>query len=552
MHNKNEMKKDNKKVAYFSMEFAFDDKLQNYAGGLGVLSADMILSAADLELDMVGVSLIYHRDDNPQKAFKPNKLMKKLKKTIKVEIEDREVEVVIWQMDIKGRSGHIVPVYFLSTYSDKNPSWDRDITRHLYSSDAYTRLCQETILGIGGTRALRELGVDVACHHLNEGHAALSALENLKLNDYDVNKVKKITTFTTHTPVDAGHDYFNYKLVYNTIGKHLPMNIKELGTENKLGMTELALNTSKKVNSVSLIHEQVCEEMFPEYDFENVTNGIYHPRWVGKHMEALFNREIKGWHHDPLRLKSVVMNISDTKIMTARKKEKADLVKWINSDKMFSVLENVEKEDLFDKDTLTVGFARRMVPYKRADLIFRDVNKLRNIGYKKLQLVFAGNEYEGDKYSNELVDRITQHAYELRGQVKIVFIPMYNLEIAKKLVAGCDIWLNTPIPRHEASGTSGMKAALNGVLNLSVTDGWWSEAYRADVKAGWGFGEFLEMPNRDDSDFAQLMRNLEDAIDCYYNRKEEWATKVKHAISLVSFFNTHRANKEYMTKIWKV
>lgn len=545
------MKKENKKIAYFSMEFAFSDDLKNYAGGLGVLSADMILSAADLELDMVGVSLIYHLEDNPQKTFEPSKTMKKLKKTVRVEIEDREVEIVIWQKDVVGRSGHVVPVYFLSTYSENNPVWDRDITRYLYSSNAYTRLCQELILGIGGTRVLKELGVEVACYHLNEGHAALSALENLKENSYDLEKVKKITTFTTHTPIDAGHDYFDYDLVYRTIGKHLPLNIKELSLENKLGMTELALNTSKKKNSVSLIHEQVCEEIFPDYDFENVTNGIYHPRWVGKHMEALYDKAIKGWRHNPEKLKSVVSNIPDSKIIAARKKEKADLIKWINSNKIFSALTDPTDDDLLSSDLLTIGFARRMVPYKRADLIFRDINKLRNIGYKKIQLVFAGNEYKDDYYSNDLVSRITEYAYQLRGQVKIVFIPTYNLEIAKKLVAGCDIWLNTPIPKHEASGTSGMKAALNGVLNLSVMDGWWAEAYRADVKSGWGFGEFLESPSRDDSDFSQLSRNLEDAIDCYYNRKEEWVTKVKHSIALVSFFNTHRANKEYMSKIWK-
>ena len=545
------MKKETKKVAYFSMEFAFDDSLKNYAGGLGVLSADMILSAADLELDMVGISLIYHFDDNPEKVFLPNKLMKKLKKTVKIEIEDREVELVIWQMDIKGRTGHIVPVYFLSTYSENNPAWDRDITRYLYSSDAYTRLCQELILGVGGTRVLKKLGVDVSCYHLNEGHAAMSALENLKENKYDLEKVRKMTTFTTHTPIDAGHDYFDYDLVYRTIASHLPLNIKELSTEGSLGMTELALNTSKKVNSVSLIHEQVCEEMFPDYNFENVTNGIYHPRWVGKHMASLFDKNIKGWRHDPERLKSVVSNITDTKIALARKKEKADLIKWINSNKIFSALSDPEDDDLLSSSVLTIGFARRMVPYKRTDLIFRDIEKLRNIGYKKVQIIFAGNEYDGDQYSNDLVDRIKSYAYQLRGQVKIVLIPSYNLAIAKRLVAGCDIWLNNPIPRHEASGTSGMKAALNGALNLSVMDGWWAEAYRADVKSGWGFGEFLEAPDRDESDAIQLMRNLSDAIDCYYNRKDEWATKVKHSIALVSFFNTHRANKEYMSKIWK-
>jgi len=545
------MKKETKKVAYFSMEFAFDDTLKNYAGGLGVLAADMILSAADLGLNMVGISLIYHFDDNPEKAFLPNKMMKKLKKTVKIEIEDREVEIVIWQMDIKGRTGHVVPVYFLSTYSENNPSWDRDITRYLYSSDAYTRLCQELILGVGGTRVLKKLGIDVSTYHLNEGHAAMSALENLKENKYDLEKVKKMTTFTTHTPIPAGHDYFDYGLVYQTIAKHLPINIKELSTKNNLGMTELALNCSKKVNSVSLVHEQVCEEMFPDYDFQNVTNGIYHPRWIGKHMETLFDKNIKGWRHDPERLKSVISNITDAKIHLARKKEKEDLIKWINSNKIYSTVTDPDNDDLLSAKVLTIGFARRMVPYKRADLIFRDINKLRNIGYKKIQLVFAGNEYDGDQYSNDLVDRIKDYAHQLRGQIKIVFIPSYNLNIAKKLVAGCDIWLNTPIPRFEASGTSGMKAALNGVLNLSVMDGWWDEAYRADVKSGWGFGEFLEAPDRDDSDSAQLMRNLEDAIDCYYNRKEEWATKVKHSIALVSFFNTHRASKEYMGKIWK-
>ncbi len=547
------MKKLSKKIAYFSMEFAFSNKIPNYAGGLGVLAADAMHSIADLNANVVGVSLLYHQDDDPKKAFNPDKIMKKRKEKIIVIIEDREVKVAIWQMDIKSQDGkNSVPVFFLSTNLPENPRWDRDLTKNLYASDEYTRIGQEVILGIGGVRALRTMGYDVDIYHMNEGHSAFLTLENLRKNHYDENAVKNICTFTTHTPVGAGHDYFNYNLVYKTINKMVPVNIKNLATEKMLGMTQLALNLSKKTNSVSEKHREVCKKMFPDYEFENVTNGIYHPRWIGEHIKKLFDKNLKGWEKNTNLFKQISKKIPDKELVSARKNEKKEFVQWINENKEFFPFEPT-KEDLFNEDTLTLVFARRFVPYKRPDLIFKKIDQLRKIGYKKLQLVFSGRCHPADHFCNNLKAMIGEHARNLRGQIKVAILPDYNLDIAKRLVKGADVWLNNPVCPQEASGTSGMKAGLNGLLNLSILDGWWIEGFKMKPKSGWGFGQNSEdyhLKDRDEEDAKELLKNLEDVIDCYYNRKSEWTKRMKEAISLLSFFNTNRMIEEYYEKIW--
>jgi len=545
------MKNAKKITAYFSMEFAFDDRIPNFAGGLGVLAGDIMLSAADLGAAVAGVSLIYHLDDDPKKAFRPDRFMKRLKQNVEVEIENRKVKVAVWEMKAKGKSGRRAPVYFLDTYLPENKRWDRDLTKTLYAGDAYTRLCQEIILGVGGVRALAALGHEVGCYHMNEGHAAAATLENLKNFFGDAGRVREKCVFTTHTPLGSGHDYFDYDLARKIMGGLLPANIKELSLNDRLGMTQLALNLSKKHNAVSVKHMEVCQALFPPHRFEAVDNGIYHPRWAGKHMAKLFDKHIKGWQTEPEKLRGAVAELPEAELKEARAKEKKDFIAWVNAEKSFFPLPDLKKHDLLDEKILTVGFARRMVPYKRADLIFQNIHRLREIGYEKLQLVFAGNPYQDDAYSTRVVALIKEMALELRGQIKVVFIPKYNLEIARRLVAGCDVWLNNPVPGSEASGTSGMKAALNGVLNASVMDGWWIEAYHSDVKSGWGFGEFVDGQDRDVSDNSQLLSNLKDIVDCYGNRSSEWLDKIRHSIALIAYFNTHRTLREYQTKMWE-
>lgn len=546
------MEKIGKKIiAYFCMEFAFNDQIPNYAGGLGVLAADIIYSAADRGMPMAGVTLLYHQHNDSQKAFCPEKFMSKAKPTVTVQIENRQVEIGIWKMEVKGLTGHKVPVYFLSTNLSENEPRDRDLTKNLYAKDAYTRLGQEMILGIGGVKALVALGYDVKCFHLNEGHSAFVALENLKKYSDDEVKTRSLCTFTTHTPLSSGHDYFDYKLAYKTSGQYLPPNVKQLSLDKNLGMTQLSLSLSRKANAVSKIHQAVCEKMFPNFQFEHITNGIYHRRWVGQHVKKLFDKHIADWQTNPADLKSAVLALPTAKINIAKRKEKKDLILWLNKHQEFYPLPKVTPNDFFDENILTIGFARRLVPYKRASLIFHDLARLKDIGSNKLQLVFAGYSHENDQFSHQIVETINRVANELRQQIKIAFIPFYDLDITQHLVAGCDVWLNNPIMGSEASGTSGMKSALNGTLNLSILDGWWAEAFESDALCGWGFGKFTNAAPSDKADSKQLLDCLTDVINCYYNRQPEWLERIKHSIALISYFNTNRVIDEYDKKMWR-
>lgn len=540
-------------VAYFSMEFALASDIPNYAGGLGVLAADMLYSAADLGLKAVGVSLIYHGNDDPKLAFPLAHYFERCPETVEVQIENRRVKVAIWKKEIKSGRHH-VPVYFLSTFLPENERWDRDLTKNLYADNAYTRLCQEALLGIGGVRALETLGyADTRHYHLNEGHCSFLTLELLRQNNYDENKVRALCSFTTHTPIASGHDYFDYDLTNRVIGGALPWDIRQLAGNDRLGMTQLALSLSGKANAVSRRHAEVCREMFPGREFEYVTNGIYHPHWAGRHMRRLLDENLPDWRDQPEILANAPQEISDKELFRARKKEKEDLVEWINSNPEFFPFRDVGDEDYFSEDVLTIGFARRFVPYKRPELIFRQAEALRKIGNKKLQLVFAGHCGPTDNFCNTIMHTIEDYTQKFRGEIKVALVPDYKLDIAFHLVSGCDVWLNTPIPPQEASGTSGMKAALNGCLNLSVPDGWWIEGIQKYPKAGWAFGSRTidaDEGRRDDEDAEDLIAKLQNVIYCYYERKEEWAERMKYSIALLSYFNTHRVIREYQEKMW--
>ena len=541
-------------VAYFSMEMAFDDRFKNYAGGLGVLAADALYSFADLGIAGAGVTLWYHQDDSSEKTLDPSPYMKRREETIEVQIEDRKVKVIIWQMDVVGKNGFIVPVFFLSTNTPENTKWDRDLTKWLYASDRYTRLGQEAILGIGGYRALKKLGYsNIDFYHMNEGHTALIGLERLRTNGFNEDVVRTKSTFTTHTPVAAGHDYFDYSLAEETLGNILPNNIRDLATHDNLGMTQLAMNLSVRTNSVAKRHQEVTREMFPGREIKNVTNGMYHPRWVGSHMKELFDTHLQNWEQNPSVFEHA-FDIPNEDIFRAHMTQKKELVDWINNQPQCFSMENLTDDDYFDENTLTVGFARRFVPYKRPGLIFKNLDRLREVGYKKLQIVFAGQCHPDDMFCNKLRAGIANFGRELRGQIRVAVIPKYNLDVAKHLVTGCDVWLNNPIPPREASGTSGMKSALNGGLNLSILDGWWIEGFEQRPMSGWGFGGSTHENDfgvRDEHDANELLDNLKGVIHTYYENKDEWIERMKHSIALTSYFNTHRMVQEYNDKIWK-
>lgn len=540
-------------VAYFSMEIAHANEMPNYAGGLGVLAADILLSAADMGTKMLGVSLLYHKDDDIEHGFDGGRYIDLTSAgTVEVEIEDRKVKVAIYVKELNGRKGHTVPILFLSTHLPENTPWDRDLTKHLYAADRYTRLGQEVVLGVGGVRALVALGHKIGIYHLNEGHAAFATLELMRIHKYDDAAVRPLVTFTTHTPIAAGHDYFEYDLAGNVLRDMMVWDIRGRAGEDRLGMTQLAMNLSKATNSVSVRHRQVCEEMFPGKTIKNVTNGIYAPRWAGEHMEALYDEYLTGWAEKPKVFQKAKQKLPSDALRAARDKEKAELVTWINFNKAFFSVTNVSNDDFLEAGALTIGFGRRTVPYKRPDLIFRNIERLAEIAGGRVQLIFANRCHPDDTYCNDLRSRLNECADTLRGKVKIVLIPDYDLHIAKRLVSGCDVWLNTPVPPLEASGTSGMKAALNGVLNLSMRDGWWIEGLEKEPMAGWGFGGERYPDNEQDSNDANaLLDALEDVVGCYYERPDEWTERMKAAITLTDHFNTTRVVEEYMEQIWR-
>lgn len=541
-------------VAYFSMEFAVDPRIPNYAGGLGVLAADYLFAMNDMEYSGVGVSLIYHQSDDPKKAFDPEKYMNLLDARASIQIEGREVQIGVYEYTIK-KGRKTLPLYCLTTNVPENESWDRDITKHLYPATPYHRLAQEAILGIGGVRILRALGYDqIDYFHMNEGHAALLTLELLKENDYNEDVVRAYARFTTHTPVPAGHDAFDYNLAYQILGDMLPWNIRDLATTERLSMTHIALNLSGVSNSVSEQHKEVCLEMFPDYAFENVTNGIYPDGWVAPATRKLLDKHAKNWKTD----RSVFEKIKKVpleEIKHMRTENKKQFIQWINKRKdLFAFSSPLQDDDLFEEDVLTIGFARRFVPYKRADLIFRDIDRLRQIGYKKLQLVFAGPVHKDNTFGVDMVHKIRHWAEVLRGQVRILVIPEYNTDISHFMVSGSDMWLNNPIVPREASGTSGMKASLNGGLNISIPDGWWIEGELFDPLAGWVFGgieRYGSDEERDNYDAHGLYQTLQEAIDCYYYQPEDWLDRSRHAMSLLQYFSAQRAIEEYDQKMWK-
>lgn len=544
------------KIAYFSMEIALKSDVPNYAGGLGVLAADIIKSSADMGVPAVCVTLMYHVSENDNFAFKPGDCCTKRDETVQLHIEDRLVTVGVWEHIVKGEKGE-VPVYFLDTNMPQNKRWDKDITKDLYALDRYARLCQEAILGIAGVRMLRELGYkDIETFHMNEGHAALLTLALLKENDFKDEEVKKKCVFTTHTPVPAGHDRFEYDLVNDVLTQKVPWHIRKIAGESDLNMTLLALNLSRSANAVSQKHAEVCKKMFPDHDFLGLTNGVHVQSWVSEHMGALFDKHLKGWRSKPEILLDAV-NIPGEDLVEAKKKGKKDLIDYINSNpQFFSCPEkDICDNDRLDYNTLTITFARRFVPYKRPLLLFHDLERLRSLGYGKIQLIFAGPYHAGDKFAIGVDNELVHISKALRGQIKLVIPSDYKLDIARYLVQGTDVWLNNPQPPMEASGTSGMKAAANGAMNLSIQDGWWIEGYTQNPKSGWAFGPVptnTVQPGQDRIDADALYHALEDIIGCYTNRKDEWIDRMKNAITLGATFNTHRCVKEYMERMWNI
>lgn len=540
-------------IAYASMEIACHPDVHTYSGGLGVLAGDTLRSCADLEVPVVAITLLYRKgyfsqrlehgwqteQDEPWDIEKYTSRLPEGR--VIIEIEGREVTVEPRVGIIVGMQKHLVPVLFLDTDLEENDWRDRGISWQLYGGDQTNRIKQEAVLGIAGKRVLRKLGcLQLHTFHMNEGHAAFAPMEDMRyLSKYYkynrpavTNLVKSAHVFTTHTPVPAGHDRFSYEQVRDVVGNdflHIP------GGPKECNMTHLALNLSRYANGVAKKHGQVSRRMFPGYKIDAITNGVHLPTWMNCHIQELLDKELPSWRHEPGILEHVYQIVDHDELCKAHDKAKRDMIDYIKHSTGVQL----------DEKQLTIGFARRFAPYKRADLIFTEIERLIEMGCGKIQLVFAGEAHPKDEEGKRIIQRVIARAAELRDCLTVVFLEDYNMAMSQKLVAGCDLWLNNPVPPKEASGTSGMKAAANAVPNLSTLDGWWIEGITKNAQGGW------IIQHRDDGqDHKSLYDVLGHIIRVYYEHPKRWRQHMASALALASYFNTHRMVNEYLDKSW--
>jgi len=543
-----------RKVAYFSMEMALANGIPTYAGGLGVLAGDTVRSCADLAVPVVAVSLVhrrgyFHQDvgDGGQveheARWAPEDRLSEAGPRVQVEVEGRRLHVRGWRFDVTGSGGHVVPAVLLDTDLPDNSGDDRRLTDRLYGGGSRERLIQEAILGVGGMRLLQALGcTGLRTLHLNEGHAALAPLELLRAwrrsEDWDFGAVRSRTVFTTHTPVPAGHDRFDWALAAHVLGDLVESPVlRMLGGPDVLNMTRMALNLSHYVNGVALRHREVSSEMFPDYEIHQITNGVHHRTWTAEPIKQLFDRRIPGWRADPSMLRNAVA-LPGPEVWDAHQEAKDALLAL--------VVERTGRH--LRHDALTIGFARRATAYKRPGLVLSDMARLRGMARAlPIQFVFAGKAHPKDDAGKRAIRSILEAGHALGEDVPVVFLPEYDLDLALALVAGVDVWLNTPQRPQEASGTSGMKAALNGVPSLSVVDGWWREGY-IEGTTGWAIGP-LDPDTRqsEGGDASDLYHKLETVVaPLFYADRPGWVNVMRGAMALNgSFFNTHRMVRQY-------
>ena len=549
-------------IAYFSMDVAVDSGIPTYSGGLGVLAGDLLRSAADLEISMVALSLVHRKGYFDQRLdsqgnqlespaeWSPEKRLSRVGPTVSVSIEGRDVRIAAWQYLFTGITGHAVPLLLLDVDLPENNAADRGLTDFLYGGDQRYRLCQEAILGLGGVAMLRALGYsDLQIFHMNEGHSALATLALLEeqmgsrsersVSENDIEAIRRWCVFTTHTPVPAGHDRFESSLVHQVLGERRANMLTGLQLmDGSLNITELALRFSGFVNGVSMRHGEVSRSMFPNYRINAITNGVHAATWACAPFAALYDRHIENWRNDNCYLRYAI-GIPLCEIRSAHEQAKKELlhqIRWRTGNQL-------------DPEVFTIGFARRATAYKRGDLLFTDLDRLKQIARQAgaIQLVYAGKAHPRDEGGKEVIRHIFEASAALASEVRVVYLENYDMALGKLLCSGVDIWLNTPLRPQEASGTSGMKAALNGVPSFSVLDGWWIEGHAEGV-TGWSFGDAAESENNSAVEAASLYEKLEQVIlPLYYKEPEKFARVMRSAIALnASFFNTQRMISQYV------
>lgn len=544
----------NIQTAYFSMEIGVKDSMKTYAGGLGILAGDTIKTAADTGYGMVAVTLLYKNGYFKQNLASDGEQLEapdtwdyqsELQDTgvyVDVPVKDGIVKVQVLKHTQKGLSGE-VDIIFLNTDLEDNPEKYKYASYNLYTPFENTRLLQEIILGIGGVYALQALGyTELSTYHLNESHAAFGILaleETLGSREEAKSKV----VFTTHTPAEHGHKKYHFDELSNTLTQDFLSKISDEIENGIINMTIFCLNNSRYSNAVAKRHGEVSNQMFPGRRIDYITNGIHIDSWISDSFRNLFNEEIGDFLSNPNLLKKAT-KIKPEKIAQAHLENKKNLIQFIKEATQIEL----------SVDVLTIGFARRVDGYKRSGLIFKNLPLLKRIAEQNrgLQLVFSGKAYFDYKDGEDYIGKVFQLEHQDLGKLRVVYIPDYGMSISKYMISGCDLWLNNPLKPLEASGTSGMKAALNGVPNFSTLDGWWLEGY-FEGKNGWSIGDD-SMQNNEEIQIYDLYSKLEHQIlPIYNNFKRNWYKVARNAIALnASYFNTHRMLEEYRKKAYEL
>lgn len=552
-------------IAYFSMEIAIHPEMRTYSGGLGILAGDTVRSCADLQIPVVFVTLIsragYFRqeiDTNGDQIERPDwwdpwQFCKPLDAIVALRIEERAVWIRPWLYVHTSPHGDAVPILLLDSDLEQNLPEDRELTHYLYGDGETYRLKQELILGLGGMQLLQALGFRPHTYHLNEGHAAFLTLDlliryrfpeqDVRPGEplYDLAEVREHCVFTTHTPVEAGHDRFSYELLRSMASDLVDIaELRQIAGTEQLSMTQLALNLSGYTNGVARRHAETTRHMFPGYRVHAINNGVHVGLWTHAAFARLYSDTWPNWHHEPEILVRT-MQLPNDQVWDCHLAAKSELISHVYA------VAGIRLE----RDVATFGFARRMTGYKRPLLLFSDIDRLAAIASRHpIQIVLAGKAHPRDDEGKAAIRRLVQLTQELRGRITCVFLPNYDMRLAQVMVSGVDVWVNTPLPPLEASGTSGMKAALNGVLNLSVLDGWWAEACVEGV-TGWAIG------TEDDAGTASnhadlLYTRLEEVVlPLYYADVDRWRDMMRQSIGYIGYyFNSQRMMRRYASEAY--
>ncbi|MCL4496681.1 MAG: alpha-glucan family phosphorylase [Deltaproteobacteria bacterium] len=554
-------------IAYFVMECAVDSRIPTYSGGLGILAGDTLQSFADLEVPAVCITLLWKNGFTNQKLasdgtqldsvqeWDVERYMQPTNIKIKMPLGDKDITITAYKYTIESTKGdNEIDAYFLTPDVPENDPETRKICDRLYIKGGLTRLKQEIILGIGGYEMLKAIKYKPFLYHINESHSAF-LIASLMKDMNDLNRVKSRVVFTTHTPIPAAFDKFAMKDVASMLGRYCDKQVlydiyqEKLEDNDELNLSWLAIKNAKNVVAVSRKHKFVSEQIFEGYRLKYVTNGIHHIKWASAHHKMLYTKYIKGWEEDPDLLRDVAC-IPDNEFAQAHILSKETLVEMVNS----------ESDASFIPEDFTIAMAKRITHYKRNNLILSNPNKLIEIAERKgnIQIIFAGKAHPADPDGLAMIKSIhnaSQYIASKTKKIKIAFLENYNIHKANIILAGVDLWLNNPVRPLEASGTSGMKASLNGVPNFSVLDGWWLEACMEGIN-GWGIGPrpaWTDLSYSDDvQDLNDIYGKLEfNILDLYYKNFSDYLKIMKMAVSTIApYFNTHRMVSEYVTDLY--